>query len=112
MDKDLRSIAAARQAATSAFAAYQKFREFDPSQVNEIVDAMAQAIEPEAARLGQLAVAIASSLDAVRVSYCCGNQFEMRVFSMHRIHQHFSQGNLKSLYRNICNVCHWRLTGN
>ena len=56
MDKDLRSIAAARQAATSAFAAYQKFREFDPSQVNEIVDAMAQAIEPEAARLGQLAV--------------------------------------------------------
>ena len=56
MDKDLRSIAAARQAATTAFDAYLKFREFQPSQINEMVDAMAQAIEPEAARLGQLAV--------------------------------------------------------
>jgi acyl-CoA reductase-like NAD-dependent aldehyde dehydrogenase len=56
MDKDLRSIAAARQAATSAFDAYRKFREFHPSQINEMVDAMAHAIEPEAARLGQLAV--------------------------------------------------------
>ncbi len=56
MDKDLQSIASARHAATTAFAAYQKFREFQPSQVNEIVEAMAQAIEPEAARLGQLAV--------------------------------------------------------
>jgi len=56
MDKDLRSIAAARRAATKAFTAYQQFLEFDTAQIDEIVDAMARAIEPEAARLGELAV--------------------------------------------------------
>lgn len=56
MDADLKSIAAARQAADKAFAAYQKFLETDPSHVDTIVDAMARAIEPEAKRLGELAV--------------------------------------------------------
>ncbi len=57
MDADLRSIAAARDAAERAFKAYQRFLEFTPERIDEIVDAMARAIEPEAARLGELAVA-------------------------------------------------------
>ena len=56
MDKDLRSIAAARRACESAFEAYRKFLSRSPGEINAIVDAMALAIEPEAARLGQLAV--------------------------------------------------------
>jgi len=55
-DADLRSIAAARKAAESAFAAYRKFMSFDVSQIDEIVAAMARAIEPEATRLAELAV--------------------------------------------------------
>jgi acetaldehyde dehydrogenase (acetylating) len=56
MDADLRSIAAARRCAESAFAAYQAFLGTDPKQVDAIVDAMARAIEPEAERLGVMAV--------------------------------------------------------
>ena len=56
MDKDLKSIAAARAAAESAFAAYRSFLGTDPSHIDAIVDAMARAVEPEAERLGRLAV--------------------------------------------------------
>jgi len=56
MDKDLRSIAAARHAASTAFEAYRQFLSKTPAEIDAIVDAMALAIEPEAARLGQLAV--------------------------------------------------------
>ena len=56
MDADLKSIAAAREAADSAFKAYQQFLGTDPRHIDAIVDAMARAIEPEAKRLGELAV--------------------------------------------------------
>ncbi len=56
MDADLKSIAAARRAADSAFEAYRAFLGTDPAQVDAIVDAMARTIEPEAERLGQMAV--------------------------------------------------------
>jgi len=56
MDPDLQSIAAARRCAETAFAAYRAFLGTDPAHVNAIVDAMARAIEPEARRLGQMAV--------------------------------------------------------
>ncbi|MCF6233474.1 MAG: aldehyde dehydrogenase family protein [Rhodobacteraceae bacterium] len=56
MDADLKSIAAARRCAETAFDAYRAFLGTDPKQVDAIVDAMARAIEPEALRLGQLAV--------------------------------------------------------
>ncbi len=56
MDADLRSIAAARRCAESAFEAYRRFLGTDPAHVDAIVDAMARAIEPEAERLGRLAV--------------------------------------------------------
>ncbi len=56
MDADLKSIAAARRCADSAFAAYQQFLGTDPAHVDAIVQAMADAIEPEAVRLGQMAV--------------------------------------------------------
>ncbi len=56
MDADLKSIAAARRCAESAFEAYRQFLGTDPAHVDAIVQAMADAIEPEAARLGQMAV--------------------------------------------------------
>lgn len=56
MDADLQSIAAARCCAENAFEAYRKFLGTDPAHIDAIVDAMARAIEPEAERLGQLAV--------------------------------------------------------
>lgn len=56
MDADLTSIASARRAADTAFAAYRAFLGTDPAQVDAIVEAMARAIEPEAERLGRLAV--------------------------------------------------------
>ncbi|MGI9504531.1 MAG: aldehyde dehydrogenase family protein, partial [Geminicoccaceae bacterium] len=56
MDRDLASIAAARRAAETAFDAYRKFLGTDPGVIDQIVDAMARAIEPEAERLGALAV--------------------------------------------------------
>lgn len=56
MDADLKSIAAARRAAETAFEAYRKFLGTDPAHVNAIVDAMARAIEPEAKRLAVMAV--------------------------------------------------------
>ena len=51
MDADLKSIAAARRCAQSAFEAYRNFLGTDPAHVDAIVQAMADAIEPEAARL-------------------------------------------------------------
>ena len=57
MDADLKSIAAARRCAESAFEAYQQFLGTDPAHVDAIVQAMADAIEPEAKRLGEMAVA-------------------------------------------------------
>lgn len=56
MDDDLKSIAAARRCAETAFEAYRGFLGTDPEQINAMVDAMARAIGPEAARLGELAV--------------------------------------------------------
>lgn len=56
MDADLQSIAAARRLAEKAFEAYRRFLGTDPAHVDAIVDAMARAIEPEAERLGALAV--------------------------------------------------------
>jgi acetaldehyde dehydrogenase (acetylating) len=55
MDADLKSIAAARRCAESAFEAYRQFLGTDPAHVDAIVQAMADAIEPEAARLGRMA---------------------------------------------------------
>jgi acyl-CoA reductase-like NAD-dependent aldehyde dehydrogenase len=55
MDADLRSIDQARRAAESAYRAQQTFRSFAPERVDSIVDAMARAVEVEAARLGRLA---------------------------------------------------------
>ena len=55
MDADLRSIAQARAAAERAHEAQRLFRSFEPERIDRIVDAMARAIEVEAARLGQLA---------------------------------------------------------
>ena len=57
MDDDLKSIAAARRCAEDAFKAYQQFLGTDPAHVDAIVEAMAAAIEPEAARLAEMAVA-------------------------------------------------------
>ena len=56
MDKDLASIAAARRAAERAFDAYNKFLGTDPAAIDQMVDAMARAIEPEAKRLAEIAV--------------------------------------------------------
>ena len=56
MDKDLASIAAARRAAETAFEAYRQFLGTDPQVIDAMVDAMARAIEPEAKRLGEIAV--------------------------------------------------------
>lgn len=56
MDADLKSIDAARRTAEAAFEAYRAFLGADPAHVDKIVDAMALAVEPEAERLGALAV--------------------------------------------------------
>ena len=56
MDADLKSIASARRAAETAFNAYRQFLGTDPTHIDAIVDAMARAIEPEAKRLGEMAV--------------------------------------------------------
>ncbi|MEM9012557.1 MAG: aldehyde dehydrogenase family protein [Pseudomonadota bacterium] len=56
MDADLQSVAAARRAADRAWEAYQRFLGTDPAVIDAMVDAMARAIEPEAERLGQIAV--------------------------------------------------------
>ncbi len=56
MDHDLQSIAAARRAMEAAWEAYLEFRLFEREQLDAMVDAMAAAIEPEARRLGELAV--------------------------------------------------------
>ena len=57
MDADLKSIAAARRCADTAFEAYQQFLGTEPSKIDAIVDAMAAAIEPEVNRIVELAVA-------------------------------------------------------
>lgn len=56
MDDDLKSIASARRTVEQAWKAYNQFLGTDPKLINEIVDAMARSIEPEAERLGRLAV--------------------------------------------------------
>ena len=56
MDADLESVASARRCADTAFAAYQKFLGTDPARIDAIVETMAKAVEPEAKRLGQIAV--------------------------------------------------------
>lgn len=56
MDADLKSVAAARRCAETAFEAYRRFLGTPPAEIDAIVDAMARAIEPEAERLGALAV--------------------------------------------------------
>lgn len=56
MDQDLQSIASARRAAEGAWEAYQVFRDFDADRIDEIVQGMARAVEPEARRLAELAV--------------------------------------------------------
>ena len=56
MDADLRSIAAARRAAERAWDAALAFRATPPESIDEIVMAMARAVEPEAERLARLAV--------------------------------------------------------
>lgn len=56
MDADLKSIAAARHTAEKAFEAYRSFLGTDPRRIDALVNAMALAIEPEAERLGALAV--------------------------------------------------------
>lgn len=56
MDDDLKSVAAARRCAETAFEAYRRFLGTDPKLIDEIVDAMARAVEPEARRLGEMAV--------------------------------------------------------
>lgn len=55
MDADLLSIYEARRAAESAWEAFRKFRGTDVSLIDEVVQAMSSAIEPECARLGLLA---------------------------------------------------------
>ncbi len=52
---DLDSIAQARRAADRAYEAWLTFRTWDPADVDRVVEAMARAIAPEAARLGELA---------------------------------------------------------
>ena len=69
MDLDLQSIASARRAADTAWQAYQKFRAFDPETIDAIVNAMALAVEPEARRLAELAVAETG----------CGNAEDKRI---------------------------------
>ncbi len=56
MDADLRSIASARRTVEAAWTAYNQFLGADPAQIDEMVQAMARAIEPEAKRLGEMAV--------------------------------------------------------
>lgn len=55
MDADLRSIAAARAAADTAWEAFKRFRGTDPREIDGIVEAMVSAVEAEAGRLGELA---------------------------------------------------------
>ena len=55
-DADLRSIAEARRAAEAAHEAQRRFAGTDPEDIDRMVEAMARAIEVEAARLGELAV--------------------------------------------------------
>lgn len=55
MDADLRSIAQARQAVTTARAAFEKFHGASQETIDRIVEAMVVAIEPECGRLGEMA---------------------------------------------------------
>lgn len=56
MDTDLLSIANARRCAEGAWDACLQFRQYDPSDIDNIVEQMSRAIEPEARRLAELAV--------------------------------------------------------
>ncbi len=55
MDDDLKSIAAARRCADTAFEAYRQFLGTDPAHVDAIVEAMSAAVIPECGRLGRMA---------------------------------------------------------
>jgi acetaldehyde dehydrogenase (acetylating) len=55
IDADLRSRAEARRAVEAAHEAQQRFLGTDPADIDRIVEAMARAVEVEAARLGALA---------------------------------------------------------
>ncbi len=55
MDADLLSIYEARRAAELAWEAFRKFRGTDVSLIDEMVQTVSSAIEPECARLGLLA---------------------------------------------------------
>ena len=54
MDKDLKSIASARRTVERAWEAYNKFLGTDPALIDQIVGAMARAVEPEAKRLADI----------------------------------------------------------
>ncbi len=54
--RDLDSIVEARRAAESAYEAWQRFRQWSPAEVDELVDVLARAVAREARRLGALAV--------------------------------------------------------
>lgn len=57
MDGDLEAVQVARDAADRAWQAYNRFLGTDPAAIDDMVMAMARAIEPEAQRLAELAVA-------------------------------------------------------
>lgn len=52
---DLDSIAEARRTAERAYEAWSRFRHWDAADVDRVVEAMARAVAPEAARLAELA---------------------------------------------------------
>jgi acetaldehyde dehydrogenase (acetylating) len=53
---DLDSMRDARRAAEDAYAAWQKFRQWSPADVDALVDSLARAVAPEARRLATIAV--------------------------------------------------------
>lgn len=57
MDNDLASIDAARRAVERAAKAQMRFSGFEITQIDRVVEYMARAVEPEAERLAELAVA-------------------------------------------------------
>ncbi len=53
---DLDSMRDARRAAEDAYAAWQKFRQWSPADIDALVDSLARAVAPEARRLATIAV--------------------------------------------------------
>jgi acyl-CoA reductase-like NAD-dependent aldehyde dehydrogenase len=56
LDPDLQSLAGARRAAESAYAAWQEFSRWEPDEVDRIVEVMVAAVVPHAERLAEMAV--------------------------------------------------------